>query len=84
MTLEWYWEPSITQGNSAAEAYKAGLEEMKKPEPNMQVAVLNQLFRIIYSPEHGPDMSDKLDNDKIGVPLMTNEQVKAVVKSCMA
>lgn len=70
-----------TKPGSTAEAYQTGLDEMKKPEPNMGVAVINQLYRILFSDEHGPYFEDKLDNDAVGLKLMTEDQVKEVVKS---
>ena len=76
--VEW-----TTKDGSTAEVYKIALEELKKPEPNMQVAVFNQLYRILFGVECGPDFGDKLDNEKIGLQVMTEEQVKEVVKSCM-
>lgn len=76
-------EWTVKEGNTA-EAFQAGLEEFKKPQPNFEFAIMNQLYRIIFSDEHGTDYSDKLDNDKVGLPLMTEEQVKGVIKSCMA
>ena len=76
---EWTTKPASTN-----EAYEAGLAEMKKPEPNMMMAVMNQLYKIIFNAEHGPDYSDKLDNEKVGLSVMTDQQVKEVVKSCMA
>lgn len=72
-----------TKTGSTAEAYQIGLDEMKKPEPNMEVAVINQLYKVIFSEELMPCFADKLDNDKIGLSVMTEEQVKEVVKSCM-
>ncbi|ETN43586.1 uncharacterized protein HMPREF1541_02745 [Cyphellophora europaea CBS 101466] len=72
-----------TKQGSTAEAYRAGLEEWKRPQPNMQVAIVNQLMRIIFSEEHSPDYADKLDNKVLGLPVMTEEQVKEVVKGCL-
>ncbi|KAJ9652780.1 hypothetical protein H2198_008007, partial [Neophaeococcomyces mojaviensis] len=73
-----------TKTGSTAEAYQIGLDEMKKPEPNMGLVIYNQLYRILFSVEHEPCFDDKLDNDKVGLPVMTEEQVKEVVKSCLA
>jgi putative NADH-flavin reductase len=73
-----------TKTSSTAEAYQLGLDEFKKPEPNFQLAVFNQLFRIIFSDEHGTNMEGKLDNDKVGLSIMTEEQVKEVVKNSLA
>lgn len=72
---EWTTKPGNT-----AEAYQAGLDELKKPEPNMGFAVMNQLYRILFGVEHEPYFGDKLDNDVVGLQLMTEEQVKDVVK----
>lgn len=57
---------------------------MKKPEPNFGLAIFNQLYRLLFSVEHGPCMEDKLDNEKVGLPVMTAEQARDVVKACMA
>ena len=73
-----------TKTGSTAEAYQIGLDEMKKPEPDMGLAVFNQLYKVIFSEELGPCFEDKLDNDQVGLPVMTQEQVKEVVKRCMA
>jgi len=73
-----------TKTGSTAEAYQIALDEFKKPEPNIMVAIFNQLYRILFSVEHGTCYEDKLDNDKVGLSVMTKEQVKEVVKSCMA
>lgn len=72
-----------TKVGSTAEAYQAGLNEFKKPEPNMMVGVLNQLYKLIFSAENGGDMEGKLDNDIVGIPVMTKDQVKEVVKSAL-
>lgn len=72
-----------TKEANTAEAYQTGLNELKKPEPNMQVAVLNQLYRILFSVEHGPNFEDKLDNKIVGLPVMAKEQVVEVVKGCL-
>ena len=77
-------EEWTTKQGDTAEAYRTGLNEFQKPEPNMMVAIMNQLYRIIFSIEHGPDLSNKLANDTLGLPVMTNEQVKEVVKTCLA
>ena len=73
-----------TKTGSTAEVYQIALDEMKKPEPNMGLAIFNQLYRILFSVEHGTCFEDKLDNNKVGLSVMTKEQVKEVVKSCMA
>ncbi len=73
-----------TKTGSTAEVYQISLDEMKKPEPNMGLAIFNQLYRILFSVEHGTCFEDKLDNNKVGLSVMTKEQVKEVVKSCMA
>ena len=73
-----------TKTASTAEAYQTGLDEMKKSEPDMGVAVINQLYKVIFSEELGPCFEDKLDNDKVGLSVMTEEQVREVVKGCMA
>ena len=73
-----------TKTGSTAEVYQIGLDEMNKPEPNMGLAIFNQLYRILFSAEHGTCFEDKLDNNKVGLSVMTKEQVKEVVKSCMA
>ena len=73
-----------TKTGSTAEAYQIGLDEMKKPEPNIRLAIFNQLYRITFGVEHGVCFEDKLDNDKVGLSVMTKEQVKQAVKSCMA
>ncbi|KAK5070400.1 hypothetical protein LTR64_000071 [Lithohypha guttulata] len=72
-----------TTTGSTAEAYKASLEELQKPQPNMQLVIFNQLYRIIFGAEHAPDMEGKLDNDVLRLQRMTQEQVKEVVKACM-
>lgn len=72
-----------TKAGNTEEAYKAGLAEFSKPEPNFMLAVTNQLFRIIFSVEHEPDMSGRLDNEAVGLPLMTREQVKGVIKNAL-
>jgi len=73
-----------TKTGGTAEAYQLGLDELKKPEPNMQVVIFNQLYRIIFSDEHGTNMEDKLDNDKVGLSMKTEEQVREVVKNALA
>ena len=73
-----------TKTGSTADAYQLALEEFKKPEPNMQLAVFNMLYRICFGDEYGTNMEDKLDNDKVGLSLMTEEQVKGVVKNSLA
>jgi len=73
-----------TKTGSTAEAYQLGLDEFKKPDPKIEVAVMNQLFRILLSDEHGTNMEDKLDNDMLGLPIMTEKQVKDVVKGFLA
>ena len=72
-----------TKTGSTTEVYQVGLDEMKRPEPNMELAAFNQLYKVIFSEELGPCFEDKLDNDKVGLSVMTEEQVKEVVKSCM-
>jgi putative NADH-flavin reductase len=75
-------EWTTTEG-STAEAYRIGVDEMAKPQPDMYVAVMNQLYRILYSTEHGTDFGDKLDNELVGLSLMSEEQVRDVVKGCL-
>lgn len=77
--VEW-----TTKTASTAEAYQAALEEIKKPQPNMEIFVYNQLYRIMFSDEQGVSYEEKLDNDKVGLPVMTREQVKEVIRSAMA
>lgn len=76
--VEW-----TTKTASTGEAYQAALEEIKKPQPNMQIFIYNQLYRIMFSDEQGVSFEGRLDNDKVGLPVMTKDQVKEVVKSCM-
>lgn len=73
-----------TSEASTAEAYQAGLEEFKKSEPDFQFAVVSQLARIIFSAEHEPDFSHKLDNDKVGLTVMSDAQVKGVIARVLA
>ena len=73
-----------TKRGDTAEAYQIGLDEMNKPEPNFGIAIFNQLYRMIFSVENGPYFEDKLDNEKVGLTVMTPEQVRDVVKASMA
>lgn len=73
-----------TKTDSTAKAYQAALEEIRKTQPNMDIFIYGQLYRIMFSDEQGVSFEGKLDNDKIGLPVMTKEQVKEVVRSCMA
>ena len=69
---------------STLEAYNEGLAEFGKPEPNFMKAVINQLMRIIFSAEHEPDLSKKLDNEKVGLTIMSDAQVKEVIAGALA
>ena len=77
--VEW-----TTKTASTAEAYQTGLDEMKKPEPDIGVMIFNQLYRVIFSAEHGTNMEHKLDNETVGLAGMTKEQVREIVKGCLA
>ena len=76
--VEW-----TTTLGSTAEVYQVALDELEKPEPNMELAAIYQIYRVLFSAECGPDFEDKLNNDVVGLPVMTREQVKEVVRSCM-
>jgi len=73
-----------TTPGSTEEAYQKGLDEMKKPNPDMAVMIYNQLYRILFSEVHEPGYADRLDNEKVGLPVMTEEQVREVVRGCVA
>lgn len=72
-----------TKTASTSEAYRAALEEIKKPQPNMEIFIYNQLYRIMFSEDQGVSFKGRLNNDKVGLPLMTKNQVKEVIRSCM-
>lgn len=76
--IEW-----TTNTASTGEAYQVALKEIKKPQPNMEVFIYNQLYRIMFSDEQGVSFESRLNNDKVGLPLMTKDQVKEVVRSCL-
>jgi len=54
--------------------------EMKKPEPNPQVFVYGFLKACIWGEGYG-SYFDKLDNDLLGVPQLTDVELEELVKS---
>lgn len=72
-----------TKTASTKEILDNALAESKKANPNMMTVVLGQLTPVLFNKDHYPNFSDQLDNKLVGLELMTEQQVKDVIKSCL-
>ncbi|OIW28221.1 oxidoreductase CipA-like protein [Coniochaeta ligniaria NRRL 30616] len=59
------------------------LEEMKKPNPDLAKAMRGLTFVAVYDEDHGPDLTDRLSNKLLGLPVMTEKEVAEVIKKAM-
>ena len=76
--VEW----TVEQGTTV-EAYRKGVEELKKEKPDMMVAIMGQLCPVVFSKEHEPDFSKKVDMRALGLEEMSQEQVRDVVRKAV-
>ncbi|KAH8911598.1 oxidoreductase CipA-like protein [Coniochaeta sp. PMI_546] len=60
------------------------LEEMKKPNPDLAKAMRGFTFVAVYDEDHGPDLTDRLSNELLGIPVMTDKEIAEVIRKAMA
>lgn len=59
------------------------LEEVKKPNPDIAKAMRGFTFVAVYDEDNGPDLTDRLSNKLLGLPVMTEKEVAEVIKKAM-
>ncbi|EOO01589.1 putative oxidoreductase -like protein [Phaeoacremonium minimum UCRPA7] len=57
--------------------------ELKKPRPNVTKAMTGFTFVAVYDEEHDPDLTSKVDNKLLGLPVMDVEDVAEVIRTSM-
>lgn len=58
-------------------------EELNKPHPNVVKAEGGFVFVAVYDKAHEPDLTDKLSNQLLGLPVMNELEVAEVIKKEM-
>ena len=71
------WDAKVV---STADLEKAAYEELKKPAPNMLV-LFGFIFRAIWGEGYGGEFK-KVDNEWLGIDLMSEADIEATVKEC--
>lgn len=74
------WKTEVKQ---TKDVQQAAMEELQKPDGNVQKAMVDLIFRAAFSYDHRPDLSAKLDNKLLGIPEKSEGQLKEILQSLL-
>ena len=76
--IEW----TVKEGDTK-KLLQDSFEELKKPHPSVVKAEGGFVFVAVYDEDHEPDLTDRLNNQLLGLPVMNDLEVAEVIKNEM-
>ncbi|KAK3385955.1 oxidoreductase CipA-like protein [Podospora didyma] len=73
----------IIEDGSTKQLLKESFDELEKPSPDIQKAMVGFIFVALYDEDHEPDLTDRLDNELLGIPVMTDAEVSEAIKTAL-
>ncbi|KAF9890001.1 hypothetical protein FE257_006681 [Aspergillus nanangensis] len=74
----------MTTFASTAQIEAAGYEELGKEVPDISTAMLGFIARAVWGEGYGGDFTGRVDNELLGLPVLTKTEVEEAVKSALA
>ncbi|KAK3384103.1 oxidoreductase CipA-like protein [Lasiosphaeria ovina] len=77
--IEWTFEEQSTK-----QLLQDSLDELRKLKPDVGKAMRGFTTVAVYDADHDPDLTGRVDNEMMGIPIMGDREVADVIKKAMA